>query len=188
MINNTQLQNQKSKKSNYYNIFDNYIIELPKLYIESEQKRDPKYKTELCKTFSETGKCPYGFKCRFAHGKEELVSKILNSNYKKKDCKTFSEFGFCPYGSRCSFRHDERKIEDIHLPFYFINIFINDYKPLEHRLSCFENLTCDVKIKENSNCDINSSSTSTVSNEEENLDYHQNKIIEINLEELKAIF
>jgi hypothetical protein len=188
MINNTQLQNQKSKKSNYYNIFDNYIIELPKLYIESEQKRDPKYKTELCKTFSETGKCPYGFKCRFAHGKEELVSKILNSNYKKKDCKTFSEFGFCPYGSRCSFRHDERKIEDIHLPFYFINIFINDYKPLEHRLSCFENLTCDVKIKENSNSDINSSSTSTVSNEEENLDYHQNKIIDINLEELKTIF
>ena len=76
MINNTQLQNQKSKKSNYYNIFDNYIIELPKLYIESEQKRDPKYKTELCKTFSETGKCPYGFKCRFAYLKEELLSKI----------------------------------------------------------------------------------------------------------------
>ena len=59
---------------------------------------------------------------------------------------------------------------------------------MEHRLSCFENLTSDVKIKENSNCDINSSSTSTVSNEEENLDYHQNKIIDINLEELKTIF
>jgi hypothetical protein len=59
---------------------------------------------------------------------------------------------------------------------------------LEHRLSCFENLTCDNKIKENGNCDINSSSTSTVSNEEENLDYHKNKIIDIDLEELKAIF
>ena len=59
---------------------------------------------------------------------------------------------------------------------------------MEHRLSCFENLTCDNKIKENANCEINSSSTSNVSNEEENLDYHQKKIIIINLEELKAIF
>ena len=35
---------------------------------------DPKYKTELCKTFSDTGICPYGDKCRFAHGKEELFN------------------------------------------------------------------------------------------------------------------
>ena len=120
--------------------------------------------------------------------KRRITFKNLNSNYKKKVPKTFSEFGFCPYGSCWSFRHDERKIEEFHFPFYFFNIFNNDYNPLEHRLSCFENLTCDVKIKENSNCDINSSSTSTVSNEEENLDYHQNKIIDINLEELKTIF
>ena len=40
---------------------------------------------------------------------------------------------------------------------------------MEHRLSCFENLTCDNKIKENANCEINSSSTSNVSNEEEKI-------------------
>ena len=28
-----------------------------------------KHKTELCKTFSELGCCPYLHKCRFAHGK-----------------------------------------------------------------------------------------------------------------------
>jgi len=28
-----------------------------------------KHKTELCKTFSELGYCPYERKCRFAHGK-----------------------------------------------------------------------------------------------------------------------
>lgn len=28
-----------------------------------------KYKTELCRTFEEKGACPYGQKCRFAHGK-----------------------------------------------------------------------------------------------------------------------
>lgn len=33
-----------------------------------------KHKTELCKTFSELGYCNYGQKCRFAHGKHELVS------------------------------------------------------------------------------------------------------------------
>ena len=87
----------------------------------------------------------------------------------KKVPKIFSEFGFCPYGSCWSFRHDERKIEEFHFPFYFFNTFNNDYNPLEHRLSCFENLTCDNKIKENANCEINSSSTSNVSNEEEKI-------------------
>lgn len=32
------------------------------------KKDKVKYKTELCKTFSEKGYCPYGRKCRFAHG------------------------------------------------------------------------------------------------------------------------
>ena len=44
---------------------------------------DPKYKTELCKKFAEIGKCPYGNKCRFAHGKRELVVKMKNSMCKK---------------------------------------------------------------------------------------------------------
>ena len=172
-------QNQKPFSS----IFENYSTELSKLFIESEQKKDPKYKTELCKTYSETKKCPYGFKCRFAHGKEELLSKIINSNYKKKDCKTFSENGFCPYGSRCSFRHDERKIEDIHLPFYYINTFIY-CKPLNKRLSVFENITCDVK--DNLNGFI-SSSTSTISNDEE-IDFSKKQNKDFNLEELKVVF
>lgn len=31
-----------------------------------------RYKTILCANWSSTGKCPYGFKCQFAHGPEEL--------------------------------------------------------------------------------------------------------------------
>ena len=173
----------KNPNSNIYKIFDDCIKELPKIYIENEQKKDPKYKTELCKTFTETGKCPYGYKCRFAHGKEELLSKLINSNYKKKDCKTFSEIGFCPYGSRCSFRHDERKINDIHLPFYYINTFIY-CKPLNKRLSVFENITSDVK--DNLNGFI-SSSTSTISNDEE-IDFSKKQNKDFNLEELKVVF
>lgn len=46
------------------------------LYIS---KTNPtKHKTELCNTFSELGYCNYGDKCRFAHGKEELVHVCLN--------------------------------------------------------------------------------------------------------------
>lgn len=34
----------------------------------------------MCKNFEEMGKCNYGKKCRFAHGKHELVDKnILDS-------------------------------------------------------------------------------------------------------------
>ena len=31
-----------------------------------------KMKTSLCKKFTETGHCPYGNKCQFAHGVAEL--------------------------------------------------------------------------------------------------------------------
>ena len=37
--------------------------------MEAENKYDIKYKTELCQKFQTTGKCPYRYKCKFAHGK-----------------------------------------------------------------------------------------------------------------------
>ena len=118
---------------NFKNRFNNdllsTIVELNKNYsllklIEEENKFDPKYKTELCKKFQSTGQCPYGYKCRFAHGKEELVSKSQGVNYKKKPCKTFNDKGYCPYGSRCSFRHDERKFSDINFSFFYLQLFL----------------------------------------------------------------
>ena len=77
----------------FNNEFFSKIIELNKNFcllksmIEEENKFDPKYKTELCKKFQSTGKCPYGYKCRFAHGKEELLSKSQGLNYKKNHVK-----------------------------------------------------------------------------------------------------
>ena len=140
---------------------------------EYEKIRDPKYKTELCKKFEETGKCPYGFKCRFAHGKEELNSKNTGNNYKKKSCKTFLENGFCPYGSRCSFKHDERTLNDIKLPYYYIKTFIYNNFNCNYRLNIFEEITSS-NINNSNECfknrdfnDINSSSTSTISIESE---------------------
>jgi len=143
---------------------------------EFEKIRDPKYKTELCKKFEETGKCPYGFKCRFAHGKEELNSKNTGNNYKKKSCKTFLENGFCPYGSRCSFKHDERTLNDIKLPYYYIKTFIYNNFNCNYRLNIFEEITSSNINNNNNNnecfknkdfSDINSSTTSTISIESE---------------------
>ena len=66
-----------------------------------------KYKTELCKYFEIDGKCKYGDKCAYAHGKENLRSKVTNTtDYKTKKCSRFFEQGYCPYGNRCQFAHE----------------------------------------------------------------------------------
>src|SRR4051794_20462125 len=76
-----------------------------------EYQTDPKYKTELCKSFTETGFCAYGNKCRFAHGRQELFDKIVNcKKYKQKECLSFFKNKYCCYGSRCHFKHEERKL------------------------------------------------------------------------------
>lgn len=50
--------------------------------------------------------CPYGSKCSFAHGIEELRGKLLvPANYKTINCKQFYEQGHCNYGPRCQFVH-----------------------------------------------------------------------------------
>lgn len=137
---------------NLANAFNNNlfskIMELNKNYsllkniIEEENKFDPKYKTELCKKFQSTGKCPYGHKCRFAHGKEELISKTQGANYKKKLCKSFEEKGYCPYGSRCNFRHDERKFSEISFSYFYLQLFLfKQYNFLPSRKSFYSNKT-----------------------------------------------
>jgi hypothetical protein len=79
-----------------------------------EYQHDPKYKTELCKTWTESGFCAYGNKCRFAHGRQELFDKVINcKKYKQKECMSFFRNKYCCYGSRCHFRHEERKLSEI---------------------------------------------------------------------------
>jgi len=62
-------------------------------------------KTELCKTYSLMGSCPYGRKCRFAHGKGELVRLPGQERRKHMMCKSFWRDGICRYGIRCQFGH-----------------------------------------------------------------------------------
>lgn len=184
---------------NLTNAFNNdlvsKIVEFNKNYsilkniIEEENKFDPKYKTELCKKFQSTGKCPYGHKCRFAHGKEELLSKTQGVNYKKKLCKTFYDKGYCPYGSRCNFRHDERKFSEISFSYFYLQLFLfkqynfmpsrksfysNNSKLLNERLPIFETLSINKnedidkntfpKEKYNTETNDKNNSFSTISN------------------------
>ena len=65
-----------------------------------------KYKTELCKYFEINGYCKYGDNCAYAHGKENLRSKVTNTTaYRTRKCVQFFEVGYCPYGNRCQFAH-----------------------------------------------------------------------------------
>lgn len=66
-----------------------------------------KHKTELCKTYSELGYCPYEHKCRFAHGRQELVGRPVKQPLKSRRCNGFWKNGCCSYGIRCQFGHAE---------------------------------------------------------------------------------
>mmetsp|Transcript_3065 Transcript_3065/g.3121 ORF Transcript_3065/g.3121 Transcript_3065/m.3121 type:complete len:169 (+) Transcript_3065:36-542(+) len=112
-------------------------------HLLNEHIRDPKYKTEMCKNWEKNGTCPYNSKCRFAHGREELMNKEAeaNPNYKAKDCLNFFKFGFCSYGRRCCFKHDERKLNEANLEADF-KILISLSKPAQKsRLSAFRSIT-----------------------------------------------
>ena len=67
-----------------------------------------KFKTEICKFWSLSGKCEYGDTCSFAHGAQEMKKRVDQPrNYKTKQCKRFHKELYCPYGPRCQFLHNE---------------------------------------------------------------------------------
>ncbi|TST73061.1 mRNA decay activator protein ZFP36L1 [Bagarius yarrelli] len=73
-----------------------------------------RYKTELCRTYEESGACKYGSKCQFAHGAEELRGLSRHPKYKTEPCRTFHTVGFCPYGARCHFIHNADEQQQQH--------------------------------------------------------------------------
>ena len=100
----------------------------------------------MCKNWEKNGSCPYNNKCRFAHGKKEIMNKEAesNPNYKAKDCLNFFKFGFCNYGRRCCFKHDERKIDEENLESDFKLLF--SLTGNSKRLSAFSSIT-DTRYK-----------------------------------------
>lgn len=86
------------------NSFNNILTLSNETTTKSASQR---YKTELCRSFDETGHCKYGEKCQFAHGYHEIRSLTRHPKYKTVLCRTYHCTGYCPYGPRCHFLHDE---------------------------------------------------------------------------------
>jgi len=89
---------------------------------------NPRYKTTLCKKFSSQQGCPYGDKCQFAHGAQELriynadnmQQNLLNLNktpsnlinFKIVKCKNWEKDKTCKYGQHCTFAHGEEELRN----------------------------------------------------------------------------
>ncbi|VFQ70258.1 unnamed protein product [Cuscuta campestris] len=73
--------------------------------VEFEVYNQGMMKTELCNKWQETGECPYGENCQFAHGVTELRPVIRHPRYKTEVCRMVMAGDNCPYGHRCHFRH-----------------------------------------------------------------------------------
>lgn len=86
-----------------------------------------KFKTQMCKNYSEMGFCPYRAKCQFAHGPHELVLSAKNSKkaYRTRKCKSFWEEGTCRYGFRCQFLHNDTEVDKQ-----------KDFQQMAHNILC----------------------------------------------------
>ncbi|XP_042504653.1 zinc finger CCCH domain-containing protein 15-like isoform X2 [Macadamia integrifolia] len=73
--------------------------------VELEVFNQGMFKTELCNKWQETGTCPYGDHCQFAHGVSELRPVIRHPRYKTEVCRMVLAGDKCSYGHRCHFRH-----------------------------------------------------------------------------------
>ncbi|KAL3654445.1 hypothetical protein CASFOL_004126 [Castilleja foliolosa] len=73
--------------------------------VEVELYKQGMFKTELCNKWQQTGTCPYGETCQFAHGIDELRPVIRHPRYKTELCRMLLNDTHCPYGHRCHFRH-----------------------------------------------------------------------------------
>ncbi|XVE97444.1 hypothetical protein REPUB_Repub03eG0020200 [Reevesia pubescens] len=83
-----------------------------KVYVQGGKEEEPlelevynqgMFKTEFCNKWQETGACPYGHHCQFAHGIEELRLLICHPHYKTKVCRMVVSGDVCPYGYRATF-------------------------------------------------------------------------------------
>ncbi|KAL0430189.1 UNVERIFIED_CONTAM: Zinc finger CCCH domain-containing protein 15 [Sesamum radiatum] len=90
------------------------ILALQRVYVKGGKKEQPlelevynqgMFKTELCNKWQQTGTCPYGDNCQFAHGIEELRPVLRHPRYKTEICRMVLNGVPCPYGHRCHFRH-----------------------------------------------------------------------------------
>ncbi|KAG6389911.1 hypothetical protein SASPL_151386 [Salvia splendens] len=81
--------------------------------VELEVYNQGMFKTELCNKWQQTGACPYGANCQFAHGIAELRPVLRHPRYKTEVCRMVLNGVPCPYGHRCHFRHTLTEEEEL---------------------------------------------------------------------------
>ncbi|XGW06199.1 hypothetical protein V3C99_016483 [Haemonchus contortus] len=81
------------------------VVTLPQ---HAPPPKNPKlYKTELCRSWMDHGRCNYGERCQYAHGEQEKRPIPRHPKYKTEACQSYHQSGYCPYGPRCHFIHSE---------------------------------------------------------------------------------
>lgn len=118
---------------------------------EEELQPQSLYKTELCRSFEETGACRYGSKCQFAHGREELRPVARHPKYKTEICKTFHSIGTCPYGKRCRFIHNSADVLNNSSSSWANNWPSNDANPTPATLPPTDHAVPTVSLEEEEN-------------------------------------
>lgn len=68
----------------------------------SNNRRRSNAKTVLCKFFTKDGNCPYGEKCSYAHGEEQLVRRTVRY---KAPCWYFNQGGCTKTAQECTYEH-----------------------------------------------------------------------------------
>ncbi|KAI5952228.1 hypothetical protein KGF54_003094 [Candida jiufengensis] len=117
-----EVQSRKKSIIEYTQLDDNLQqqqlqLQFQQLQLQQEQQQQQQnklkpintqlYKTELCQAFMRMGVCPYGLKCQFAHGEQELKYVERPPKWRSKPCSNWSKFGSCRYGNRCCFKHSD---------------------------------------------------------------------------------
>jgi len=83
------------------------------------------FKTEVCTNWKLHKSCTYGTKCHFAHGVEDLKSRMRTENYKTQPCcdpaRCHPAGGNrrCTYGHRCNYCHPGEAIRRPHPTQYY---------------------------------------------------------------------
>ncbi|KAI9280052.1 hypothetical protein BY458DRAFT_553467 [Sporodiniella umbellata] len=121
-----QTQQQQQLQSQQYQQQQQQLLQNQKGQLQHQvsNENNPLYKTRLCERFETEGSCPYGPKCNFAHGIEDLRGRVEpqyekeeilvdgNQLFKTKLCEKFMRERFCQYGPKCHFAHGENELKE----------------------------------------------------------------------------
>ena len=82
------------------------------MYKVQQALKDPKYKTELCKSYISQGFCKYDKKCRFAHGLDDLMTNLKKNPTQHKSNLVETETSFNSCSTHRTDKDSENKFDE----------------------------------------------------------------------------